>query len=190
MGTLKAEILQILNENDADDDIKNFSVADVEKTLIHIRLLEQQIADAKEKRDQSITFFQQFIDNAKDNFDTDTKPARDEILSLQYKLQRFFDANPPKGRKSHKFAAGSFGYNRAQTEYFFNGQKCDANNRELLQFCADNGNLQFVKVKEYLDWASFKKNLDFDDSGNVHFIDTGELVDGLRAQKVFSVKTS
>lgn len=189
MNITKEEILKILKDGDDDDDIKNLSVADVERTLLQIRLLQQQIDDAKTKRDLAVQFYQQFIANAKENFDTDTKPARDEIALLQYRLQRFYDANPPKGRKSHKFAAGSFGYNRAQTEYFFNGQKCDANNRELLNFCADNGNLQFVKVKEYLDWASLKKNLDFDDSGNVHFVDTGELVNGLRAQKVFFVKT-
>lgn len=165
------------------------TVEEINATLLKIRQHEQAIAEAKSKRDQSVAYFKQLIANANHVFALETKEDAIEIELLKQNLKSYFDACPPKGRKSYSFAAGSFGYNKAQTEYFFNGKKCDADNKDFARFCVESGRSQFIKVKEYLDWASVKKSLDFDDSGNVVFTDTGEFVDGLRVQKIFSVKT-
>lgn len=169
---------------------KNLSTADINATLLKIREHEQNIANAKSKRDEEIAYFQQCIDNAKNNFATDIADDLFHIDELKKTLQAFFDANPPVGRKNHKFAAGSFGYNKAQTKFFFNGNEANANNPEFVNYCCCvNGLPQFIKVKEFLDWATLKKNLDADDDGNVYLASTGELIHELRAQKVFSVKT-
>lgn len=165
------------------------SVEEINATLLKIHEHEQSIAEAKEKRDKSVAYFQQFIDNAERVFELETKEDTVEIELLKQRLKSYCDACPPVGRKSHKFAAGSFGYNRAQTKYYFNGSEVKADNKDVARFCVDSGLTQYIKVKEYLDWASLKKNLDFDDPNVVVLADTGEVVDGLRAEKIFSVKT-
>ena len=170
------------------DDTK-LTVEEINATLLKIRQHEQVIADAKAKRDKSVAYFQQFIDNADHIFELETREDAVEIELLKQKLKSYFDTCPPTGRKSYKFAAGSFGYNRAQTKYFFNGTEVNAGNQEFARFCVESGRTQFIKVKEYLDWAAVKKSLDFDDPNTVVFADTGEIVDGLRAEKIFSVKT-
>lgn len=174
---------------DAADDDAHLSDNDINAILLKISEREQHINAEKEKLNKAVTYFKKFIDNAKEIFDSETKEDNAIIEELKLKLQRYYDANPPKGRKSHKFAGGSFGYNKAQTKYFFNGGEVNADNDELVKFCYSNGLPEFVKTKKYLDWAGLKKNLDFDDPDVVVFSATGEVIDGLRAQKVFSVKT-
>lgn len=166
------------------------TVEEINATLLKIRQHEQVIAAAKSKRDQSVVYFKQLINNANHVFELETKEDAIEIELLKQKLKSYFDACPPKGRKSYSFAAGSFGYNKAQTEYYFNGTKVNADNKDFARFCVESGRAQFIKVKEYLDWAAVKKSLDFDDPNAVVFADTSEIVDGLRAEKIFSVNTS
>ena len=40
----------------------------------------------------------------------------------------------------------------------------------------------FIKVKEEVDWANFKKQITSDEEGNVYFKDSGELIESLRSQ--------
>ena len=174
---------------DAADDDAHLSDNEINAILLKITEHEQHINAEKEKLNKAVAYFKKYIDNAKEIFDSETKEDNAVIESLKLKLQRYYDANPPKGRKSHKFAGGSFGYNKAQTKYFFNGGEVNADNAELVKFCYSNGLPEFVKTKEYLDWASLKKNLDFDDPDTVILAATGEVIDGLRAQKIFAVKT-
>ena len=173
----------------ADDDDVNLSDDDVNGILLKIGVHQHHIDAEKDKLNQAVAYFKKFIDNAKEIFDTETKDDTFAIEELKLKLQRYYDANPPKGRKSHKFAAGSFGYNKAQTKFFFKDKEANADNADLLQFCYKNGYPEYVKTKEYLDWAALKKSLDFYDAEQVFFADTNEVVPELRAQKIFSVKT-
>ena len=167
----------------------DLSFADVENILLQIKQCENRIALEKDKCDQSVSFYQQFIANAKKIFDDATKDDRLQIDFLKSKLQRYFNANPPTNRKSLKFAAGSFGYNKASTKFFLNGLECNADNKALLSLC-QNDFKNFCQVKQYVDWASLKKNLDFDEPDLVYLKDTGEVISGLRAERVFSVKTN
>lgn len=40
----------------------------------------------------------------------------------------------------------------------------------------------FIKVKEEVDWAKFKKQITSDEEGNVYFKDNGELIEYLKSQ--------
>lgn len=40
----------------------------------------------------------------------------------------------------------------------------------------------FIKVKEEVDWANFKKQITSDEEGNVYFKDSGELIESLKSQ--------
>lgn len=164
----------------------DLTVADVENILLQIHNHEQTIAAEKIKCDQSVAFFKSRIDEAKNIFEQETTDARQEIEFLKAKLERYFNDNPPAKTKSLKFAGGSFGYNKAQTKFFLNGNELNADNKDLLALVGGD----FIKTKAYVDWAKFKAQLAFDNPDEVFRSDTGELVDGLRAQKIFSVKTN
>ena len=170
-------------------DALSMSVADVEDILQQIHDLDADIAVETQKRDQSIAFHREKIDRAKEICDTDTADARLKRAELAFSLERYFNAHPPKKSKTLKFSGGSFGYLKSSTKFFFDGEEVDANNKHLLAFAKQINRPEFVKSKESLDWAKLKAALDFDDS-NVFFADTGEVIDGLRAQKSFTVKTA
>ena len=170
---------------------ENLSIADVERILIDIHANEKIIDEAKNRRDQSVDYFKSLIANAEKNFDSETSDARTTIEILKNQLQQYFDANPPKGRKTLKFAAGSFGYLKAQTKFYYNGEPVDANNADFLAACKNTfDGKNFIRQKEFLDWAALKKELNFDDPREVYLADTGEIIAGLQARRVFNVKTS
>ena len=165
------------------------TVAQVEETLLHIHDLQKIIRDAETKRDQSIDFFRSRIDDAKRICDDETLSVREEIATLSAPLEKYFKDNPPTGkRKSLKFSCGSFGYNKASTKFFLDGNELNADNPALLNFTKSN-RPEFVKVKESVDWAKLKAALDFDNE-HVVFADTGEVFDGVKAQKNFFVKVT
>lgn len=166
--------------------IEQLSVAEVEEILLKIHDTEQFIAAEKNKCDQSIAFFKARIDEAKNIFEQDTKDLQNSVAILKSKLERYYNDNPPTKTKSLKFAGGSFGYNKAQTKYFLNGNELNADNKDLLAIV----DKEYVKTKTYVDWAKLKSKLTFNTPDEVFISDTGELVEGLRAQRVFAVKTS
>ena len=165
------------------------TTSDIEALLINIRNRQQLIDAAAAKRDEQINYFRSLIDSAKKNFDEVAQPVRADIEILKHQLENFYQDNPPLKGKSLKFAAGSFGYNKAQTKFYLNGSELNADNQELLAF-VKRDYPEFLKQKEYVDWAGFKKNLIADDPDNVIISNTGEVVAGLRAQKSFYVKTN
>ncbi|MBO4779477.1 MAG: host-nuclease inhibitor Gam family protein [Selenomonadaceae bacterium] len=170
---------------------ENLSIANVEQILIDIKANEKIIDEAKNRRDQSVDYFKSLIANADKNFDLETADARATIEILKNQLQRYFDDNAPTNRKTLKFAAGTFGYLKSQTKYYFNGEPVDANNADFLAACKKTfDGKNFIRTKEFLDWAALKKELAFDDPHEVFLTDTGEIIAGLQARKVFNVKTS
>ena len=172
-----------------EHDAQTLTVADVEDILQQIHDLDVDIAVETQKRDQSIAFHRDKIDRAKEICDTATADARFKRAELAFSLERYFNANPPTKTKTLRFSGGSFGYLKSSTKFFFDGEEVDANNKHLLAFAKQSGRPEFVKTKETLDWAKLKTAIDFDDD-RVFFTDTGEIIDGLRAKKFFSVKTA
>lgn len=166
------------------------SVADIEEILRQIRDINLAVAVEKKKLDESVAYFKSCIDTAKKNFDTDTRENIVQGEILKNLLEQFYRDNPPTGkRKSLKFGGGSFGYNKAQTKFFLNGEPLDADNPKLLAY-VKTFRPEFLKVKEYVDWAAFKTKLNADDPDNVFLEDTGELLADIRAKKVFAVKVN
>ena len=164
------------------------TVADVEEILQQIHDIDIEIAAETSKRDQSILFHRMKIERAKEICDTDTADARLKRSELAYQLEKYFNANPPTKTKTLKFSGGSFGYLKSSTKFFFNGEEVSSDNKNLLDFAKRQNRHEFVKTKEILDWAKLKNSIDFD-GREVFFKDTGEIIDGLHAQKTFSVKT-
>lgn len=172
-----------------ENDAQIMTVADVEDVLQQIHDLDADIAVETQKRDQSIAFHREKIERAKEICDTATADARLKRDELSFVLERYFNANPPKKAKTLKFSGGSFGYLKSSTKFFFNGEEVNADNKNLLEFVTNQRRYEFVKIKQSLDWAKLKTAIDFDDD-TVFFADTGEIIDGLRAQKNFHVKSA
>ncbi len=161
---------------------------DVEETLQQIHDIDEEISIETTKRDQSVMFHREKIERAKEICDTATAEARLKRSELVFKLERYFNANPPTKTKMHKFSGGSFGYPKSSTKFYFNGEEVNSDNKNLLAFAKSQNRNEFIKTKEILDWAKLKNSIDFDGT-DVFFKDTGEIIDGLRAQKSFTVKT-
>ena len=164
------------------------TVADVENILLQIHDIDADIAAESSKRDLSISFHREKIERAKEICDSATADARLKRSELAFQLEQYFNNNPPTKTKTLKFSGGSFGYLKSSTKFFRDGHELNADNPELLTF-AKNAHPEFVKVKESVDWAKLKAALDFDDE-NVFFADTGEILDGVKPQKNFFVKTA
>ena len=165
------------------------TVADVENILQQIHDIDAEIAVETSKRDQSVAFHRMKIEQAKDICDTDTADARLKRAELSYLLEKYFNANPPTKTKTLRFSGGSFGYLKSSTKFFFNGEEVNSDNKNMLDFAKSKNRHEFVKTKELLDWAKLKNSIDFD-GDKVFFTDTGEIIDGLRPQKFFSVNTT
>lgn len=171
--------------------MNDLSIANVEETLMTIKQHELNIDAAQKFRDEQIDYFQSLIDEAKADFERDTASDKEQIAILTQHLKSYFDANPPTGRKTLKFAAGSFGYSKTSTKFFFRGEEARADNKELLAACEKTSDgKNFVKTKKYLDWAALKKNLSYSNPQQVCLEDTGEVIEGLIAYPGFVVKTS
>lgn len=165
------------------------TVTDVEEILQLIHDLDTEIAAETSKRDQSVAFHREKIERAKEICDTATYDARLKRSELVFQLERYFNEHPPTKTKTLKFSGGSFGYLKSSTKFFFDGEEVDSGNKPLLDLAKSQNRLEFVKTKEFLDWAKLKSAIDFDDD-TVFFTDTGEIIDGLRAKKNFTVKTT
>lgn len=163
----------------------------IEQILTDIHALEETIRLAEVKRNQSVFFYRRCIAEADDVFRTDTADARFQLERLIGELKTYYDENPPLKGKSHKFAGGKFGYSKQTPKFFCDGKPAAANNPALLNY-AKNYAPQFVKFKEFVDWASLKKELLVDD-GIVFRESTGETVPEIKAYVMpdkFSVKTT
>lgn len=153
-------------------------VPEIEAALLQIRELENQIQAAADKRDQSIAFYRNRIDEAQKIFETDTAQIKFEIDNITVALKRFCDENPPVNRKSHKFAGGSFGYRKPDMRYVIGGSEANSDNAALLKF-VKTGHQEFLRVKESVDWKTLKTKLT-DDGEQVFLQDTGEVINGMR----------
>lgn len=166
------------------------NVAEVEAALLELHKLQNQIRDAEEKRDQSIAFYKQRIDEAKKVFDTDAAQLQFDIGNISIDLKKFYDANPPARGKSLKFAGGSFGYHKQETRYKIGDSEASADNLALLDF-VKNGHEDFLRVKESVDWKKLKSELT-SDGQTVYLNTTGEIIPDMQAcpqPDRFSIKT-
>lgn len=167
------------------------TTAEVEEVLQQIHDLEVEIAQAEEKREASIKFHQDKIELAKRICEIDTNEPKAEIIRLQCGLESYYKANPPKHGKSIKFSGGTIGFRKQNPRYFFNGVEITNDNSALVDFIKKFYK-QYLKTKEYVDWAKMRNHLIADDAG-VYFKETGEILDGFSAQILpdeFKVKTT
>lgn len=171
--------MELLNKQDADIILEK------------IAEYEAQIKAAESDRDAFINRYMEKIARAKDICEKATAEPRAEIASLTELLRRFAATNITDKKRSIPLPSGTLSFRKQPTKFFFDGQEVTNDNPSLLTF-VKNSCREYVKAKEYVDWANFKAKLIID-GDNVMFSETGEIIDGLRAQILpdkFSVKTN
>lgn len=167
------------------------TTTEVEETLQKIHELEKEIAQAEEKREESINFHQNKIELAKRICEVESRESREEIARLSYSLECYYKEHPPARGKSIKFSGGTLSYRKPNPRYFYKGEEVTNDNSALIDF-VKIFYTQFLKTKEYVDWAKMRNSLLADETG-VYFKDTGEVLDGFTARlspDEFKVKTS
>ena len=112
-----------------------------------------------------------------------------EILAIAQNIHYQFPDNGAYDKKSIPFSGGTISWRKQPPKFFFNDTEVSPDNYAFLDF-TKKFYADFIKTKEFVDWANFKTKLKIVDD-SVYFVDTGEVIDGLKALILpdkFSVK--
>lgn len=155
-----------------------------DETLEQIKNLQEQIKSIQQERDAFKAHYAAKIANAEKICTDKTDALRTEIALLTEELKRFAVANLPADRKSIALPTGTLQFSKTATRYFYDDLKpVSGTDARLIHFVKHNAH-EFYKVAytESVDWRAFKSKLKISDDGDVYLGDTGEIIDGLRAQ--------
>lgn len=158
----------------------DMTFAEVEETLAKIAEYESAIRNCEQKRDAIINHYQNKIAKAEQICESETAQARVEIALLTEKLRRYTENNLVGNKRSILFPSGRLAFRKQPTRFYFGEQEVSAKDERLLKFVKSDAP-EYLKVNEYVDWATLRNKLTVD-GDNVYFADTGELIDGLRGQ--------
>lgn len=126
-----------------------------------------QIREAEEERDRLITLAQERIQELTDQIEGFKKKCDNDTRYLRSGLAMYFETVKPstdtKTQKTYKLLSGSLVFKKPSFKITHDDEK-------LLGYLKDNDGADYIKVKETVDWAGFKKNLTVNDDGEV--IDT------------------
>ena len=170
--------------------------AQAEELLMQMAEYKAEIKNAEERRDALIELYNKKIGTANKHFEDETKSARCEIAMIVEQLRRIAPAILPKNRKSIELPSGKLAFSKHGPIFFFDDplNAVDGGNERLIHFVKHNAyDYLKVKVEERVDWKGFKGKLQILDGGDVCYCETGEIIDGLKAQILpdkFEVTTS
>lgn len=156
---------------------------EADEALEQLKNLQAQITAAESERDAFKAHYQAKIAAAEQICTDKTDALRTEIALLTEELKRFAVDNLPPDRKTIALPSGTLQFRKSPTRYFYDDLKPANQDPRLISFVKHNAH-DFYKVTytEAVDWAKFKANLKISDDGDVYLGDTGEIIDGLRAQ--------
>lgn len=157
---------------------------EADEALEQIKKLQEQIDAAESERDAFISHYNAKIDAAKQICEQKTEAVRAEIAILTEELKRFAQANLPADKKSIALPTATLQFRKTAPQFFFDDLKpVSGTDERLIHFVKHNAH-EFYKVKytEAVDWQHFRAKLKISDDGEVYLEDTGEIIDGLRAQ--------
>lgn len=156
-----------------------------DEALEQIKNLQEQITAAEVERDAFKAHYAAKIDAAEKICADKTDALRTEIALLTESLRRFAVDNLPADRKTIALPTGTLQFRKTPTRYFYDDLKPANQDPRMISFVKHNAH-DFYKVTytEAVDWAKFKAKLKISDDGEVYLEDTGEIIDGLRAQRL------
>lgn len=167
---------------------------DADALLEQIAEYEKEISMAESERDEFIAHYQEKISRAQDICDKRCNEVKIAIAYLSEQLRSFASELVTDKKRSVNLPSGTLSFRKQSPKFFFDDAKeVTADNSRLIELVKKSAP-DYLKVKtvETADWAKFKAQLVID-GDSVYFKDTGELIDGLRAQippDKFTVKTN
>lgn len=126
-----------------------------------------QIVTAEAERDRLINLAQSKIDDLTAAIDGIKTRCENDTAYLKSLLYEYFRTVKPKETKtqaSYQLLSGKLVFKKPSL-------KIEHDEDKLIAYLKENDGAEFIKVKESVDWAGFKKNLTISDSGEI--IDTG-----------------
>ena len=158
---------------------------EADEIMEQIKSYKAKIKAAEDERDAFISHYNEKIEAAKQICEDKTEEARAQVAIWTEALRSYAQANLPENKKSITLPTGTLQFRKSSPQFFYDDLKpANAKDERLIHFVKHNAH-EFLKVKveETVDWAKFKSKLAFSDDGHdVYLADTGEIIDGLRAQ--------
>lgn len=149
------------------------------KKIAHIQAKKNELEQQAEKMKADIEIMKADVDNW---LVSETAGYDDDLEYFKGALTPFLLSQIAGTKKrSINLPSGKIGIRAGAVQYYVGKEKADKDNRELIEF-AKQSVPEFVKIKETLDWASFKKTLILLDDGGVVTKD-GEVVAGMKGVK-------
>lgn len=180
------EFYESFNEDvDSENEFEQFEITDASTADWAIK----KIADERKRA-------QYFIDCAKDEIEK----LKGQIKEIEEKcenstqfftgcLTKYFERDevPKKKTKTQEsvtLPAGKIVKILPKTEYIMSNGEEISKNKSDDAFLNEIQNIDpsFIKTKAEVDWAKLKKNIVFDENGNVMLKDTGEFIESLKTQ--------
>lgn len=112
------------------------------------------------------------IQHINDWREKETKTATDSIAYFEGLLLGYMMQERENGTKSIKLPHGTIRFKKQQPEYIKDEEK-------LIDWAKTSGKVEYVKVKESIDWANLKKDAEVVGE-NLVDPETGEVIEGVR----------
>jgi len=114
-------------------------------------------------------------------FEKEKKDIENKISFYTARLQQYFDSLDPKVLKKTKTQV-SYSLPSGKLKKVFEKEDFEKDDEELLKWLKNNNYTDFIKVKESIDWAKLKGNIEVN-NGKAVLKDTGELIDSIKVIK-------
>ena len=142
----------------------------------------QKIANIEKYRKFWLDYYNKKIEEVNNKCDNN-------VAYQNRKLRYFFDSVPHRATKTME----AYDLPSGRISVSFSKPSLVPDKEAILKRFIDNGDREFIKVEEKLDWSGYKSRLFISDSGDVLDKETGEVVSDVTvevAEPKFSVKTN
>lgn len=135
-----------------------------------------KIKEHKEEADRMIKVCQEMIEQYKQTIEQTNEQYEQKTEWIKSQLHNYFENVPKKATKTqetYKLPSGTL-------KRKFGGKEFVRDDEKLLGYLKENKLETFVKIKESIDWAEFKKTLEIKDGQAID--QDGQIVDGIRVE--------
>jgi phage host-nuclease inhibitor protein Gam len=132
----------------------------------------RQIHEAEDERDRLVSLAEEQIIDLNDRINELKSKCDSDTAYLKSCLIEYFQTIKPKEtktQKTYKLISGTLVFKKPSVKITHNDDK-------LLEYLKANDGDEFIKVKESIDWAEFKKGLTVSDSGEVIDSELGTII--------------
>lgn len=132
----------------------------------------KKIAESEQERDRLIALANDQIEDLKDRIEELKNKCENDTAYLKSCLFTYFGtikAKETKTQKSYKLLSGSLVYKKPSVKITHDDEK-------LLDYLKANDGTEYIKIKESIDWAEFKKTLVVNENDEVIDSDLGTII--------------